>query len=79
LDCGAHHAALSLPPPTGWGDWIVLLGALLFAVHIACLGTVALGVEPYTWRMAIGGAMIVICVALTEVDFSKLRGKKTCV
>jgi len=143
----------------GRGDWFVLLGALLFAVHIAYLGTVALGMdaglltllqllttalastavllcvdpgplrgvargaellpvlylalfstclcfflqtaaqqrtsaakaaillsaeglfgsvfsvllglEPFTWRLAVGGAVIVLCVALTEADFSK--------
>jgi len=148
----------------GRGDWIVLLGALLFALHISYLGTVALGVdaglltllqllttalvstavllcvdlaalramrwgmellpvlylalfstclcfflqttaqqrtsaakaaillsaeglfgsvfsvllglEPYTWRMGLGGAGIVACVALTEVDFLKLHAKK---
>ena len=144
----------------GRGDWIVLLSALLFAIHIAYLGTVALGMdaglltllqflasalvstvallcfdsaalralawgmellpvlylalfstclcfflqtaaqqrtsaakaaillsaeglfgsvfsvllglEPYAWRMAVGGAVIVCCVMLTEVDFSRL-------
>jgi len=29
----------------GQGDWIVLLSALLFALHIAYLGTVALGID----------------------------------
>ncbi|MCL2679846.1 MAG: DMT family transporter, partial [Dehalococcoidia bacterium] len=32
--------------------------------------SVLLGLEPYTWRMAVGGAVILACIAMTEIDFS---------
>jgi len=32
--------------------------------------SVLLGLESWTWRMALGGAMIVACTALTQVDYT---------
>jgi len=37
--------------------------------------SVLLGLEPYTWRMAAGGTIIIVCVILTEVDFVRLSKK----
>ncbi|MCL2812699.1 MAG: DMT family transporter [Clostridia bacterium] len=34
--------------------------------------SVLLGLEPYSWRMGLGGAVIIMCVMLTEVDFTRL-------
>ena len=45
------------------------------AILLSCEGlfgalfSVLLGYEPYTWRMAAGGALIILCAMLTQVDF----------
>ncbi len=36
------------------------------------LFSVMLGLESFTWQMAVGGIIIVACVILTEIDFGKL-------